>query len=107
MPDTRDETAKSWSDEEHEQSGHAQRFWRLPAAGLMIRTGRDEPPPAPEGKQRQANEGTSVLQDFIGKDPIATHLPQEGLQRWGECDHKTVVMRKRIPQEMGGCPHEQ
>jgi len=107
MPDPRDETAKSRSSEENKQSGHAHRFERLPATGLVMRLGRDEPLPAPEGKQREAHEGTPVLQDLICINPIATHLPQEGPERRELCDNETALMSKRIPQKMGGCAHRQ
>src|SRR5438093_4843708 len=107
MPDPRDETAKSRSSEEKKQSEHAHRFWRLPAVELVLRLGRDEPLPAPEGKQREAHEGTPVLQELIGIDPKATHLPQEGPERPELCDNETALMSKRIPQKMGGCAHHQ
>src|SRR5947207_14573790 len=101
MPDPRDETAESRSSEEKKQSEHEHRFERLPAAGLVMRLGRDEPLPAPEGKQREACQGTPVLQDLICIDPIAIHLPQEGLERRELCDNETAVMSKRIPQNTG------
>ena len=82
-------------------------FERLPAAGLVMRLGRDEPLPAQEGQQREAHEGTPVLQDLIGIDPIATHLPQEGPERRELCDNETALMSKPIPQEMGSCAHQQ
>src|SRR2546422_563637 len=65
MPDPREKTAKSRSSKENKQSGHAHCFERLPAAGLVMRLGRDEPLPAPEGKQREARQGTPARQEIV------------------------------------------